>query len=126
MPAWFDDFTDAIGSGDQQHLVCEACGDATLPPRRICPACGSTALSREPLPDRGEILSFTEISVTTPKFQGETPYTVVLVALAEGVQLTGQLREATAEAIDIGDQVRLGTEPREEGATLLTFRPVEA
>ena len=126
MPAWFEEFTDAIASGGGQHLVCEACGEATLPPRRICPACGSTELAGEPLPDRGEIISFTEISVTTPKFHGETPYTVLLVELAEGVQLTGQLREATAEEVAIGDEVRLDTEPREEGAPLLTFRPAEA
>lgn len=126
MPAWFDDFTDAIVSRDQQYLLCEACGEATLPPRRICHACGSTELTQEPLPDRGEVLSFTDISVTTPKFHGETPYTVVLVELAEGVHLTGQLREATAEDSAIGDEVRLDTEPREEGAPLLTFRPVEA
>ena len=126
MPAWFDDFTDAIASGEGQYLVCEACGEATLPPRRVCPACGSTELAGEPLPDRGEILSFTEISVTTPKFHGETPYTVLLVELTEGVHLTGQLREATAEDIAIGDEVRLDTDPREEGAPLLTFRPAEA
>lgn len=126
MPAWFDDFTDAIASGDGQYLLCEACGEATLPPRRICPDCGSTELTREPLSDRGEVLSFTEISVTTPKFHGETPYTVLLVELTEGVHLTGQLREATAEDITIGDEVRLDTEPHDEGVSLLTFRPAEA
>jgi hypothetical protein len=126
MPAWFDDFTDAIASGDQQYLVCEACGEATLPPRQICPDCGSTKLTREPLSDRGEVLSFTEISVTTPKFHGETPYTVLFVELTEGVHLTGQLREATAEDIAIGDEVRLDTEPHDEGVSLLTFRPAEA
>jgi hypothetical protein len=83
-------------------------------------------LTGERLSDRGEVLSFTEISVTTPKFDGETPYTVLLVELAEGVQLTGQLREATAEDVSIGDEVRLGTEPREEGEPLVTFRPSEA
>jgi hypothetical protein len=83
-------------------------------------------LIREPLADRGEVLSFTEISVTTPKFHGETPYTVVLVELAEGVQLTGQLRGATAEEVAIGDEVRLDTEARDEETPLLTFRPAEA
>lgn len=123
MPAWFDDFTDAIAAGDQQYLVCETCGEATLPPRRLCPNCGSTGLTRKPLSGRGEILSYTEISVTIPKFHGETPYTVVLVELADGVNLTGQLREATAEDVAPGDEVVLGTEPRDEGTPLVTFRP---
>lgn len=55
------------------------CDDATLSPRQICPRCGSPEVTREPLSDRGEIVSFTVISVTIPKFHGETPYTVVLV-----------------------------------------------
>ncbi|MBX0297820.1 Zn-ribbon domain-containing OB-fold protein [Haloarcula nitratireducens] len=124
MPAWFDDFTDAIAAGEHQCLVCEACGDATLPPRKFCPACGSTALTEKPLPDRGEILSYTEISVTIPKFHGETPYTVVLVEL-EDVDLTGQLREATAEDIALGDEVILNTEPHDDDVSLITFRPAE-
>jgi len=123
VPAWFDEFTAAIDSDDQECLVCPACGDRTLPPRQFCPACGATELTPEPLPGRGEIVSYTEISVTTPKFHGETPYTVVLVELVEGVQLTGQLREATDDEIEIGDEVRLDTEPRDDGVALVTFHP---
>jgi uncharacterized OB-fold protein len=125
MPDWFDHFTDAIESDEQQSLVCGACGHGTLPPRRLCPACGSTELSREPLSGRGAVRSFTEISVTTPKFHGETPYAVVLVELDEGLTLAGQLREVTAEDVAIGDEVVLGTEPRDAGTAVLTFRPAE-
>lgn len=123
MPAWFDTFAEAIGSGDQRYLACEACGEAMLPPRRICPACGSTELRQEPLSGRGEILSFSEISITIPKFHGETPYTSVLVAFDEGVSLTGQLRDATAAEIAIGDEVDVGVEPRDDGPAVITFRP---
>ena len=125
MPEWFDSFTDAIESDEQQSLACETCGHGTLPPRQICPACGSTELTRESLSERGEVLSFTEISVTTPKFHGETPYAVALVELDEEITLTGQLRNATVEDVAIGDEVVLGTEPRDEGTAVLTFRPAE-
>jgi hypothetical protein len=125
VPAWFDDFAEAIAAGEQRYLSCDACGHAFLPPRHLCPECGATEFTREPLSDRGQILSFTEISVTIPKFHGETPYTVVLVEFDDGVTLTGQLRNAVAEDVAVGDAVRLGTEPREEGTALLTFRPVE-
>lgn len=125
MPDWFDSFTDAIESAEQQYLACETCGHGTLPPRRLCPACGSTELTPGPLSERGEILSFTEISVTTPKFHGETPYTVALVELNEEITLTGQLRDATADDIAIGDEVVLGTESHDEGTAVLTFRPAE-
>jgi len=45
--------------------------------------------------------------------------------LDEGITLTGQLRDATADNVAIGDEVVLGTEPREEGTAVLTFRPAE-
>ena len=124
MPAWFDTFTETIASGEQRYLSCEVCGDATLPPRQLCPSCGSTELTREPLSNRGEIVSFTEISVTIPKFHGEAPYTAVLAELDDEVTLTGQLREATADDIAIGDEVALDTETLNDGLALITFRPV--
>ena len=124
VPAWFDDFADAIAAGDPAYRSCEACGHAFLPPSGICPECGSTAVTSEPLADRGTVRSFTEISVTIPKFHGETPYTVVLVELNAGIRLTGQLRGGAAEDLAIGDPVVLGVEDREDGPALVTFRPV--
>lgn len=125
VPAWFERFTDAIAAGDQRALGCEACGETTLPPRQFCPACGSTALTPQPFGDRGTVLSFTEISVTIPRFHGETPYTVVLAELDGGVVLTGQLRGATADDVAIGDPVALGVEARGDGPGVVTFRPAE-
>jgi hypothetical protein len=125
VPAWFDDFTDGIAAGEGRYHVCPACDAAVLPPRRRCPDCGATELAERPLPDRGTIHSFTEISVTIPAFHGETPYTVVLVDLDGRLTLTGQLREAEAADVAIGDTVALGTDPRDDGAPLLTFTPTE-
>lgn len=123
MPAWFDAFAEAVAADEQWYLTCGACGEGTLPPRTVCPDCGATDLSREPLDDRGTVVSFTEISVTVPKFHGETPYTVALVAFDAGVTLTGQLRDATAEDVAIGDRVALGVERREGETPVLTFQP---
>jgi hypothetical protein len=125
VPAWFDDFADAVAAGEATYRSCVACGHATLPPRERCPDCGAGALESEPLDGRGEISSYTEISVTIPKFHGETPYTVALVELADDVALTGQLRDATADDVAVGDPVVLGVEDRDEGPALFTFRPVE-
>jgi uncharacterized OB-fold protein len=123
VPAWFDDFADAVAAGDPEYLDCEACGEATLPPRRACPACGATDLTRRPLSTRGTVRSYTEISVTIPRFEGETPYTVVVADLDDGVSLTGQLRGADSDHLSIGDPVTLGAEARDDGPPLLTFAP---
>jgi uncharacterized OB-fold protein len=125
VPAWFDDFAAGVAAGDPQYLVCSTCQRGMLPPRRLCPACGETDLRRESLPRRGTVDSYTEITVTTPKFHGETPYTVVLVDLTEPITLTAQLRGASPAEVAIGDPVVLGAEPRDEGTAVLTVRPVD-
>jgi len=124
MPAWFDDLTDAIDADEGEYRVCTACGAAVLPPRRCCPECGGDAFDTHPLPDRGTLRSFTEIHVTIPAFHGETPYTVALVEFDGRLTLTGQLRGASADQVSIGDDVAVGTERRDEGVRLVTFRPV--
>gem|GEM_PF-1346252 len=125
VPTWFDEFAASVDGGEPTALVCAACDATTLPPRQVCPACGARTLSPTPLPPAGEVVSYTEISVTTPKFHGETPYTVVLVALGD-VTVTGQLRDGTADTITLGDRVEIGTEPREDGTPVITFVPAEA
>lgn len=125
VPEWYDAFTDGIAAADARFLACESCGHGTLPPRQVCPECGSTRMSETPMSGRGEILTFTEISVTIPKFQGETPYTVALAEVDGGCVVTGQIRDSTADDIAIGDEVVLDTEPRDDGMPIITLHPLE-
>jgi len=123
VPDWYAAFADAISSGEPYYLECDDCGAAFLPPRHVCPECGHTSLSERPLSATATVASFTEIFVTTPKFHGTTPYTVVLAAFEEGVRLTGQLRGA--ETVSIGQPVALGVEGYEDGSDVVTFEPVD-
>jgi len=123
VPVWFDRFAERVAADEAHYLVCEACGEAALPPREVCPACAASALRESALPEGGTVRSFTEISVTVPKFGGETPYTVVLAGFDDAVSLAGQLRGANAEDVAIGDPVTLGVEEREGEVPVLTLRP---
>ncbi|MFB6108382.1 MAG: Zn-ribbon domain-containing OB-fold protein [Haloplanus sp.] len=124
MPAWYTALVDAVEAGEQSYLECESCGTVALRPRTLCPACGASSLTERPLSATATVASFTEIHVTTPKFDGKTPYTVVVATFEEGVQLTGQLRGS--EGVAIGDAVVLGTEELEDESTILTFEPETA
>ena len=121
-PNWFTDFVDTIEANDAEYLRCEGCGAGELPPRDTCPECGSTDLVRKPLPEEGRVVTYTEIQSTIEKFEGETPYTVVVVELTEDLRLTGQLRNADSVAID--DAVAVAVERRDERADIVTFEPV--
>ena len=116
----YADFLDAIEAGEGCYLECEN-GHGWLPPRRICPECGSRDLAEEPLPDVGELVSFTEVAVPAPVFSDDAPY---LTALADfgPVQVTGLLRGA--EDPDVGDVVGIQVGERlTTGDRAIVFRP---
>lgn len=120
MQPWFVDFAEAIADGDPFYLECESCDQVALPPRAVCPECGSRTLLERPLSDTAEVTSFTEIHTTIPAYVGEEPYTVVVATFDEGVRLTGQLRGT--EEVSLGETVALGVEERED-RWLVTFSP---
>jgi len=116
----YDDLLDAIEAGEASYLECGN-GHGWLPPRRICPECGSRDLADEPLPDVGELVSFTEVAVPAPAFSDDAPYTTALADFGP-VQVTGLLRGAEDPEVGnvVGIQVgeRLTTSDR-----AIVFRP---
>jgi uncharacterized OB-fold protein len=97
----YDDWIDAVEAGEGFYLECEN-GHGSLPPRRVCPRCGATDLAETPLPDAGEIETFTEITVAPPSFVEDTPY-VTAVADFGPVRLTGLVRRADGTDLDDED-----------------------
>ncbi|WP_435158293.1 Zn-ribbon domain-containing OB-fold protein [Haladaptatus sp. DFWS20] len=96
---------DAIETDGGFYLECSN-EHGSLPPRRVCPECGSTPLSREPLPKSGTIETYTEIHVTPPRFQDEGP---IVVAIAEfgPVRLTGYVQDSDGDTIELGQPIEL-------------------
>jgi hypothetical protein len=118
----FDDLLDAIADGEGFYLECEN-GHGHLPPRRVCPDCNSQELSEEPLPDAGEILTHTTITVPTPQFGDDAPYVTAIVDFGP-VKMTGQVHGVDPEDVETGQVVGVEvgeTVTRDE--RLLVFRP---
>ena len=99
----YDDWLDSIEADEGYYLECEA-GHGWLPPRRVCPDCGSRDLQAEPLPDSGEIATHTTITVATPQFEDDAPY-VTAIADFGSVRLTGLLRGVEHDAVETGLRV---------------------
>ena len=123
MQPWFVEFAERIDDGSPIYLACQACGEAALPPRTVCPECTGRAFEERSLSNTATVSASTRIFSTIPKFADETPYTIVIAAFDEGVRLTGQLR-GTAD-VDLGETVAVGTEQRSEGEWLITFSPTD-
>ena len=99
----FDDLLDALESGEGFYLECSD-GHGSLPPRRVCPHCGATDLEETPLPETGEIETFTTVHVAAPEFADDVPY-VTAVADFGGVRLTGQVRGIDSDDLEVGTGV---------------------
>lgn len=60
-----------------------------------------------PLPDTGDIATYTVVAVPAPRFSDDSPY-VTAIAEFGPVMLTGQLRDVDPDTVDTGQTVRLG------------------
>jgi len=122
----YDEWLDALAAGEGHALVCPD-GHGSLPPRRICPECGSTALSREPLAETGRVETFSVVHVPSPRFADDAPYVTAVVDLGP-VRATGVLRgvDPEGDAVEVGLSVGAGVEERAtDGEPLVVFRPAD-
>ncbi|WP_066414644.1 Zn-ribbon domain-containing OB-fold protein [Halorubrum aethiopicum] len=127
----YDEWIDALAAGEGYALVCPE-GHGSLPPRRVCPECGSSPLSEEPLPAEGTVETYTVVHVPSPRFSDDAPY-VTAVARFGPVRLTGIVRgvgpdadDGDGDAIEVGTAVEAGVGEREtDGGRIVVLRPVE-
>jgi len=118
----YDDFVDAAREGEAYYLRCPN-GHGSLPPRRVCPDCGETDLAETPLPDAGEIETFTVTHVASPNFSEDTPYATAVADFGP-VKLTAQVRDVDPDDVAVGAVVDLDVEETATtGDPVLVFRP---
>jgi uncharacterized OB-fold protein len=116
----YDDLLDAIEADDGYYLACPN-GHGTVPPRRVCPDCGSRELTETPLSETGEIVAATTIAVSGPQFEADTPYVMAIADFGD-VRLTGFVRGTETEPVP-GDAVVIDIgETATENDRALVFR----
>ncbi len=94
---------------------CGNCASLFLPPKDRCPHCGDDRRKEVQLSGRGTIRTSTIIHVAPTRYKDETPYTVVLVDLEEGVSLMGRLD--VGQGAERGASVVLGNIDSDRGPT---------
>lgn len=118
----YDDWLDAVADDDGYYIECSN-GHGSLPPRRVCPHCGDRDISEEPLPDSGEIATYTVITVPTPTFEDDAPFVTAIVDFGP-VSVTGQVRGKDPADVDTGDVVGVDVdETVTQGDRLVVFEP---
>ncbi|MDG5778268.1 OB-fold domain-containing protein [Haloarculaceae archaeon H-GB2-1] len=118
----FDELLDAIEEDRGYYVRC-ANGHGSLPPRRVCPHCGSRELADEPLPDAGTVETFSLITVATPQFTEDAPYVTAIASFGD-VRITGLLRGTDHGDVEVGMTVGIAVEETETtGDRAIVFRP---
>ncbi|ELZ51473.1 hypothetical protein C465_03725 [Halorubrum distributum JCM 9100] len=124
----YAEWLDALADGDGFAVVCPE-GHGSLPPRRVCPECGSPELSREPLDETGTVETYSVVHVPSPRFAADAPYATAVVDFGP-TRLTGIVRDGGADdeapAVEIGDTVAVDVGERAtDGERLVVFRPAD-
>jgi uncharacterized OB-fold protein len=104
----FESFLNAIESGNPFYLICPN-NHGSLPPKHICPECQERSLLKEPLPETGEIVTYTTVAVPAPRFSDDSPY-VTAIADFGPITLTGHLHGGDTDDVEIGQTVQLTVE----------------
>jgi uncharacterized OB-fold protein len=124
---------DYLVLGDDPHLEakeCTACGARYFDRRNACAACGGTGFAAVAVATRGEVRSFTIVSMAAPGIP--VPF-VAAVVDCDGTSVRGNLVdvEPNPEHVQLGMKVELttfpiGTDSAGTEAIGFGFRPMEA
>jgi len=118
QPYW-----DGLARGVLLVQRCKQCGKLRHYPRPVCDGCWSMEHEWAALSGEGRVHSWTVCHHPFHLgFKAQSPYTLVMVDLAEGVRALGQWR-GDAAALRLGAPVRAGFERAGEGPVLPVFHP---
>ena len=110
-------FEQGLEAGELRFQRCGGCGRAVFYPRVLCPFCGSGELAWEVSAGEGTVYATTAM----PQRDGDSRH-VCLVDLDEGFRVMSRVEGVAAEAVAIGDRVRLAIVPGDE-LPVAAFRP---
>ena len=119
-------YWEACAEGRLVLQRCRACGEHQFYPRLVCMACGGDALDWTEASGRGTLQTFTLIRrAVSAAFEADVPYVVGLVELDEGPTMMTNVLAADAEALEIGQRVRVTFERRGAELSVPQFEPVD-
>jgi uncharacterized protein len=118
-------FWEGIRHGRLLLQQCGQCNAYRFYPRLVCPTCGESGGTWEPVSGEGSVYSHTLVRRSpTPDFYREAPYVVALVELDEGVRLLAPLSGVQPGAVTIGMRVGFQSVRLDGGSVFFEFVPL--
>ncbi|MEB3755432.1 MAG: Zn-ribbon domain-containing OB-fold protein, partial [Desulfurococcales archaeon] len=119
-------FHEGLAQGKLLATQCKKCGRIYFPPQVDCPHCKTSEMEWIELPKEGELVTYTIITTRPYSFGHYPDYTVGVVKLKNGVQITAWIRETDPKKLRVGMPVKLEIVKREpEGYYTYEFVPIK-
>lgn len=117
-------FFEWCARGELRIQRCSACDLRRMPPRPMCPACGSFDSEWQQMSGRGRVWS---VAIPHPPllsaYAEQAPYNVVIVELDEGPRMHGRLvPETDLSAVSVGLPVEVTYQKINDQITLPMFK----
>lgn len=130
-PDFQDPLLERFWDGAREHKLllrrCDDCGAWQWPPRPMCAECYGTNFSWVETQGEGQLYTY---AVTRrafhPAFRELLPYILVVVQVAPGVRMLGNLLHAEPEEARVGMRVSAEFLDQPDGTTLVCWRPQDA
>lgn len=118
-------FWDACRRHELVVQTCAACATPRYHPRPMCPRCGSFEHTWEPAAGDAVLYSWVVAHPPVlPALAAMVPLPILLVELAEGVRMVGNLAAGDASDLGIGMPMRVAWVDVAAGCALPAWRPV--
>jgi len=115
-------FWEATRRGELVLPWCRACERPFWYPRAICPRCLGDAVDWRSASGNGVVYAVSVQHLPGPgRDAADGPYAVVLVELAEGVRVMGNVLECAPDDVHVGMRVRVTWHPLADGRQLPQF-----
>jgi uncharacterized OB-fold protein len=102
---------------------CKSCGEYHIPPRQICPKCGSQQLEWYEFKGEGTLVAVTFNRTPSTTFKGRCPYAVGIVKLDEGPSISGFMADENPEKLSVGSRA-IFTLVKDREKTILAFKTI--
>jgi uncharacterized OB-fold protein len=123
-------FWQGCAAGELRVQACASCGRRRMPPRPMCPACGSLDVRWDVVAPTATVWSFAiPHPPLLPAYEERLPYAVLVVELDDdpAIRLVGDTAEGVDPAtIEIGQAVTASFERVADDVVLPRWRPATA
>lgn len=107
FPFTIEQFYKFVSERKLMAAKCKKCGTILLPPRPMCTKCFSSDLEWVELKNKGKLLTYTVIHVSSKQFESLIPYAVGIVKLGDGPKLPGMIQDVEPEKISVGMDLKV-------------------